>query len=102
MTKRTQKEFIERARSIHGEKYDYSKSIYIGALEDIEIICRKHSSFWQQANLHLRGANCPICTGRFLNLELFIQRANTVHKHEYTYENAMYGGSRSKISITCE
>lgn len=44
--------FIEKARSVHGDLYDYSKSKYIAAREPIEIVCKYHGSFWQRVADH--------------------------------------------------
>lgn len=54
--------FIERARKIHGNKYDYSKVNYINYHTPVEIICPQHRSFWQRPSKHLSGQNCPLCT----------------------------------------
>lgn len=45
--------FINKAREIHGDKYDYSKSIYVKNNIKIEIICKKHGSFFQKPNDHI-------------------------------------------------
>ena len=37
--------FMFRARQIHGNRFDYSRSIYKGCNKDIEVICRLHGSF---------------------------------------------------------
>ena len=60
--KKTTIEYIEGAKNVHGEKYDYSKTRYHGALKKIVIICEKHGEFEQLANAHLQGQNCPVCT----------------------------------------
>ena len=39
MKKLTTEEFIERARKIHGNKYDYSKVNYVNAKTKVCIIC---------------------------------------------------------------
>lgn len=59
--------FIEKAKKIHGDLYDYSKSIYgSGNKKKLEIICKNHGSFWQRPNDHLsKNSKCPKC-----NLEL--------------------------------
>lgn len=51
--KRTLSEFIERARAIHGDKYDYSKVVYTGVHDKVCIICPKHGEFWQEPNNHI-------------------------------------------------
>ena len=37
--------FIERARLIHGDKYDYSKSIYVASSKKLKVICPLHGEF---------------------------------------------------------
>ena len=59
--KNTEK-FIEDAKKIHGNRYDYSKVEYINKLSNIIIICKKHGEFKQIAQNHLKGCNCPMCT----------------------------------------
>jgi hypothetical protein len=54
-------DFINRAKYIHGDKYDYSKAEYKGNTEKVCIICPDHGEFWQRANNHLKGVGCPKC-----------------------------------------
>jgi hypothetical protein len=55
-------EFIIRSKKIHGDKYDYSKVIYTGISNKVEIICSKHGSFFQEPNVHINmKCNCPEC-----------------------------------------
>lgn len=100
--KRTTDEFIAIAKKVHKDRYDYSLVKYTGALEKVEIICKEHGSFWQQANTHIRGQNCPVCAGRFLDRDIFIERANKVHNNTYKYDKAIYTGANNKLTITCE
>lgn len=61
-TKLTSDEFIKRARSVHGDTYDYSKVRYINSKEKVEIICSIHGSFWQTVNEHIvQKHDCPKC-----------------------------------------
>ncbi len=39
--------FIEKARKIHGDKYDYSQIDYKTAQTKIKIICKEHGEFIQ-------------------------------------------------------
>ena len=54
-------EFIERARKIHGDKYDYSKVIYINKNTKVIIICPIHGKFKQSPDKHLNDRGCPKC-----------------------------------------
>jgi hypothetical protein len=56
-------DFIEKAKAVHGTKYDYSKVEYVKAIEKVCIICHEHGEFWQTPNNHLRGKGCPSCNG---------------------------------------
>lgn len=53
--------FIEKASSVHGDKYDYSNSEYLGAREYISIVCETHGLFNQIPYYHLAGNGCPEC-----------------------------------------
>ena len=57
----TTKEFITRAKNVHGDKYDYSKSICDGVDNKITIICPDHGEFSQRASKHMRGEGCKDC-----------------------------------------
>lgn len=56
-------EFIEKAKRVHGDRYDYSKVKYERSDTPITIICKVHGEFEQRPNNHLRGQNCPYCVG---------------------------------------
>lgn len=58
----TTQEFINKARSVHGNKYDYSITEYKGANRNkVKIICHSHGMFEQNAGSHLSGRGCPGC-----------------------------------------
>ena len=53
---------MEKAREVHGDKYDYSKVDYAGFNDKVEIVCRKHGSFWVKFWLHAKyGDGCVKC-----------------------------------------
>lgn len=59
--KRDKEEFIDRAKKVHGSKYDYSKVEYKTCKDHVCIICPKHGEFWQTPDHHLQGDGCPKC-----------------------------------------
>jgi len=63
-------EFIEIAKKIHGDKYDYSKVEYINRRTPICIICPIHGEFWQKPQEHFKGHGCPICNESRLEREI--------------------------------
>ena len=99
---KTTEQFIIDARKVHGDEYDYSKSKYINAMTYIEIICRKHGSFWQKPNTHLIGKGCFECYGsKMLTQEEFINRCIEKHNGFYIYDKTIYTGCNYTITITC-
>ena len=55
-------EFIENAKRIHGDKYDYSLTEYINCKTKVKIICKNHGEFEQNPQHHiLRGQGCSKC-----------------------------------------
>lgn len=62
--KKTTEEFVQEARIIHGDKFDYRDSIYEGANKPISFICPIHGIVtYAHARDHLRGPGCPVCAG---------------------------------------
>lgn len=97
----TTKEFIQKAIEIHGNKYDYSKVEYKNNKTKVCIICPKHGEFWQIPNSHLNGSKCPKCSGKFLDKEYFIEKANKIHNNKYDYSKLVYLGNKTKVEIIC-
>lgn len=54
-------EWIDMAKELHGDEYDYSKTIYKNANEKIIIICKIHGDFEQIPRVHLRPTGCFRC-----------------------------------------
>lgn len=57
----SRKEFIQKAKDIHGTRYDYRDVDYINSLTPVRIKCHKHGTFLQIPNNHLRGSGCRSC-----------------------------------------
>jgi hypothetical protein len=53
--------FVRMSEAVHGERYDYSASIYVGSTTPIAIVCRDHGEFWQLPNHHYQGMGCYRC-----------------------------------------
>lgn len=63
--KLTTNEFIEKARVVHGDLYDYSKVDYKTNRDKVTIICPIHGGFEQKPSGHLLGSGCPKCNRGF-------------------------------------
>lgn len=103
MTKRvTTADFIQRAREVHGDRYDYTKVLYVAAKSKVIIICPEHGEFEQQPTNHYIGHGCPECGGnKPLTLDKFIERADKVHEGRYDYSRVVLQNVESKVEIIC-
>ena len=95
--------FIKRSKITHGDRYDYSKSVYIDAHTEISIICKKHGVFFQNPHSHTKGHGCPECSGtKKLTNETFKHKATIIHGLKYNYDKVKYINAKEKVIINCE
>lgn len=86
---KSNEEFIEEVRKIHGNKYDYSLVDYRNVSSKVKIICPKHGLFEQCAGSHLQGHGCPYCKeskGEKFIAD-FLTKNNINFKREFIFEN---------------
>jgi hypothetical protein len=98
---KTTENFIKESTIIHNNKYDYSKTIYEGALKKVCIICPEHGEFWQTPTSHLHGCGCKKCKGFGLTNDEWIEKAKKIHGNKYNYSKTKYNGAYSKVCIIC-
>lgn len=103
--KLTNAQFLERARSIHGNVYTYP-SEYSGSRNFITVVCPTHGAFNVRAYSHLGGTKCRECdveqraASNTLTHELFLSKAKQKHHNKYTYP-ARYVHSNQPLEIVC-
>jgi hypothetical protein len=98
----TTREFVEKARAVHGDKYDYSEVEYVNNTTKVKIICPEHGEFWQRPNGHLQQNGCPTCSGlKKLDTDVFIKKSKLVHGDKYDYSEVRYRNTRTKVKIIC-
>ena len=98
--------FIEKARQIHNDKYDYSKVNYVNSRTKVCIICPTHGEFWQTPHNHLKGYGCVECGKEKSHLpkittEDFISKSKERHGNKYDYSKAYYKTWDAKVCIIC-
>lgn len=103
----TTEEFIKQAREVHGDKYDYSQTVYKYAREKVTIICPIHGPFKQEAYSHKKGHGCDKCANElradnlFLGKEEFVRRAKKSHGDKFGYDKVEYKGVEQSVEIYC-
>ena len=100
-------QFIEKAKTIHGDKYDYSLVHYINNKTKINILCPVHGIFEQEPRTHLSRSGCPKCgdiktqSSTRYNTEKFIKIASSKYKNFYDYSLVDYKNTSKKVKIIC-
>lgn len=94
--------FIKKAIMLHGSKYDYSETEYLGCKRCVKIVCSIHGTFNQTPDKHLCGHGCPKCGGsqRKTNFN-FILDAKKIHGNKYDYSLINYIGIKNEVKIIC-
>lgn len=99
-------EFLEKAKRIHSDKYDYSlvAQNYKDYTSRIKIVCAQHGIFEQIAYSHADyGNGCPECSfsKNRKPVEQFIEEAKRIHGDKYDYSLIEYKNSRTNMNIIC-
>ena len=100
----TTEAFIEKAKRVHGNKYDYSKVEYVDCKTKVQIICKKHGVFIQRPDIHLSGSTCPHCAReeKLNTLDYYIQLSKEKHGDKYDFCNSVYSGCNNNIEVRCK
>lgn len=95
--------FIEKARTKHGDRYNYERVEYVNAKTKIIISCKEHGEFSQTPSDHLSGCGCMECGGRMKpTTPLFLKKAKERHGDRYDYSLVDYVRNKTKVKIVCK
>lgn len=100
--------FIAKSKEYHGDKYDYSKSIYVNKRTKIEIVCPIHGSFYPRAGDHMqkRGGGCQQCSldsrsiAYTIPISIWKKRLASKHSHITLLSNQT--GYHTKALFNCQ
>ncbi len=106
LRRKTLSSFIEEAKKVHGDKYDYSKVEYKNAYTKVCITCPEHGEFWQTPHNHLNGNACPECAKKKPNPRIkpfseVLEGFRNVHGDKYQYDVSTYLTSSKKMRMIC-
>ena len=99
--------FINKAKKIHGDKYDYSKVNYVNSTTKVCIICPEHGEFWQVPYYHLAGNGCQVCANKSRKnstktkktTKEFINECTNIYGKKYDYSKVEYVNAHTKVCI---
>lgn len=98
------KAWIEKARAVHGDRYDYTPTVYTTNRSKVTVNCRIHGAFDILPDNHLKGSGCRICglsSDKQLNGFDPTKEFRAVHGDRYDYSSFIYEGSHQKSKIIC-
>ena len=101
--KLTTKEFIKKAKNIHGDRYGYEEVEYKGNKEKVKIMCKEHGVFEQIPFKHLYNQGCRKCSknAKYTTIS-FIEKAKLSHGYKYNYSKINYTNCKTKVTIICK
>lgn len=95
-------DFIERASTVHDNKYDYSESVYVNTHTKLTIGCPVHGKFEQLPYDHLRGGGCVVCSGKQRTSQSdFVSRAKQAIGEQYDFSGAVYKNLSTPVTVIC-
>ena len=108
-------QFIEKAKQVHGDSFNYSLVVYEHSKKDVKIqCCACLTIFLMRPNNHLQGSGCPECAkgiraevmrkfalDRRKTIEQFIEESKQVHGDEFDYSLVTYVDALTPVKITC-
>ena len=99
----TTEEFIQKLNEIYGDIFDYSKTKYVGAFDDVTVICKIHGEFTKDAHSLLQGHGCNKCSKKHhYTTDEWVQLAKEIHKlDDYVYTKSKYVDSKTDICVIC-
>lgn len=107
----THDQFLEKAKELHGDKCDYSKTDYINSIIPVIIICTIHNREYEQRpvdHLSSQHSGCQLCRYEDVSNKLkmtqkeFLDRATEKHNDVYDYSLVEYKIIDTPVKIICK
>lgn len=94
--------FVDKAKNIHGDKYEYILDTYKTNKIPMSIICPVHGEFKQAPGDHLKGWGCSKCSGRYKpTTKEWIEKAKLVYNNLYDYSKVNYIDNKTPVTVIC-
>ena len=111
----TTEQWIEKARKVHGQKYDYSKTKYLNAKVKVIVTCPDHGDFEINPSNHIQPSlkrGCKGCSGgkfsnwdnaqKRLSQDSFIKRVSYAAPLNLDFSKAIYRGLKKTVTVVCK
>ena len=111
----TTKQWVAKAKIIHGDKYDYSKTKYINSKTKVTVTCSRHGDFEINPSNHIQPTlrrGCKGCSGgKILNFDNstkklsqneFLKRVKGATTKNLDFSKSIYNGQRETVKVICK
>ena len=104
MRKYTTIEIIAKAKTVHGNKYDYTSTVYTNARTPMSILCPLHGMFKSTSDNHInKGRGCPKCANNVrLTTKEYVGKCKVTHGDLYDYSITSYVSAHKPVKIICK
>lgn len=95
--------FIKECKDTHGDKYDYTKTLYTLAHNKVTVTCPDHGDFTITPNNHINGGGCAPC-GKLAytyNKEKFIDESKRLYPDRLDYSKTDFVDRFTKTTMRC-
>ncbi|WP_351089699.1 DUF723 domain-containing protein [Shewanella sp. S1-49-MNA-CIBAN-0167] len=99
--------FIEKSKSIYGDKYTYEKTLFVSGKLKLIITCKLHGDFSQVPSNHYKSG-CSECSKErrasdVLNKSRteFKNKVSLIHGDKYNLSKIDYQGAKKKVTVSC-
>ena len=107
MKRLSTEQWINLAKEVHGDKYNYSITMYSTAKTKLKIICPTHGEQEMLPHHHIRGYGCGKCgkeqinisNGKQLSQQQFLEKVSNLQGLDFS--NSTYKNKRSNITVRC-
>jgi hypothetical protein len=95
--------YIDKARTVHGDKFDYSKVIYTSSHNKVKIVCPTHGEFEQRACDHIhQKQGCPECSHNMQwSHQQYSQKSKELFDDKFVLVTE-YTGMKHPITLSCK
>ena len=105
----SEEQVFEQFKAVHGDAFDYTKSVYKGTNTPIEVYCKKHDfTFFPTPKNHKNGSKCKHC-GREAQIEKakkpqkqFEEEIKNMYGDKYSLRLLNYKNTGTKVTLICD
>lgn len=103
----TTQQFIDKSKLLHGEKFDYSQTVYKNATTKLIIICKLHGEQIMLPHHHTNNKSygCAMCGKQAINKNKILTQEEFLNRIKdlkgLNFDKTIYKTKREKIIVTC-